>query len=137
MRLRDELDKTQFQLAELQANGVAQHSRITLLRNRKSELEKGIAALGAAFVQQHVALAKSLSEDAYARERQLTEMYEKEFAKVQNLGGQDSEYAFIISEGEMIESLCDSLLKQINTLDLNERLEGLRIHVLEKAEPAI
>ncbi len=36
-----------------------------------------------------------------------------------------------------MESLCDSLLKQINALDVNASLAGLKIHVLEKAVPAL
>jgi capsular exopolysaccharide synthesis family protein len=134
--LEKELVATRLQLEEISAIGGVSHSRITLLQNRETELQKKIAQLEGEFVQSQVSLAKALSEDAHAREKQLTDMYEKEFAKVQNLSGQDAEYAFIVSECEMFESLCDSILKQINALDLNARFEGLNIHVLEKAVPA-
>ena len=135
-RLKEELLKTQLQLEEISADKVVQRSEITLLQNRRTELEKRIAELDGAFIQNHISLAKTLLEEARAREKQFTDMYEKEFAKVQNFSGQDSEYAFITSECEVIENLCGSLLKQVNSLDLNTRFEGLNIHVLERAVPA-
>ncbi len=135
-QLEDELLKTRWQLEDLAAGGAVQHTRLTLLKNREADLQEQIAQLDKEFVQKQLALGKALSEDAHEREKQLANMYEKEFAKVQNLSGQDSEYAFIVSECEMLQSLCDSLLKQINALDLSASFEGLKIHVLEQARPA-
>ena len=136
-RWKEDLHATQLQLETLAAGtGAAQRAQITLLEKRQADLEKKIAAGDRQFVQNHLALAKALAEDAHAREQKLAEMYEKEFSKVQNQSEQDSEYAFLASECEMIENLCNSLLSQINQLDLNARREGLNIHVLEKAMPA-
>jgi len=133
-RLEQEVFSTQLQLEQLSGGGSVQQN--ALLQNRQERLKKMIAELDAEFVQKQVSLAKALSEDAHVREKQLTELYEKESAKVQSLSGQDSEYAFILSECELLQNLCDSLLKQINALDLNSWFEGLNIHVLEKALPA-
>jgi capsular exopolysaccharide synthesis family protein len=136
--LETELVATRLELEEILnpvAGGVLR-SQITLLQDRETQIQKRIAELDRDFVQSQILLAKTLSEEAHARERQLTDMYEKEFAKVQNLSGQEAEYAFIVSECEVFENLCDILLKQISALDLNARFEGLNIHVLEKAMPA-
>ena len=125
-----------MELKEIEISKTGERSRVAVLQNRQSELQKKIADLDTAFVQQHTALAKTLSEEARTREKQLTEMYEKEFGKVQNVSEQDSQYAFIKSECLMLETLCNSLLSQINQLDLGARLEGLKIYVLAKAVPA-
>jgi len=134
--LEKELTAIRLQLEEIPVTGGMAYSKITFLQDRETQIQTKIAELERDFVLSQISLAKTLSEEAHAREKQLTDMYEKEFAKVQNLSGQEAEYAFIVSECEMIESLCDSLLKQINALDLNARFEGLNIHVLEKAIPA-
>jgi len=136
IRLQAELQKTRFDLEDLLVAVIVQRARVTMLQNRQSELEKKVADLDAAFIQQQIALAKTLSEEARAREKQLADMYDKEFAKVQGVSDQDSQYAFLKSECEMIEKLCNSLLTQINQLDLSARLEGLKIYVLAKALPA-
>jgi succinoglycan biosynthesis transport protein ExoP len=136
-RAVQELEGIRLQLDTISAGReVTKLSQITLLQNRKTQIEERIAELDKEFVQNHMAFAKSLAEDARARERQLTETYAKESAKVQNTGEQYSEYAFITSECTMIESIYNSLLNQINALDLNARFEGLTIHVLAKAFPA-
>jgi capsular exopolysaccharide synthesis family protein len=136
-RLVQELESLRLQLEAIAAGGeVTKLSQITLLQNRKAQIEKRIAELDKEFVQNHIALAKTLAEDGRARERQLTETYAKESAKVQNLGEQYSQYAFITSECTMIENMYNSLLNQINALDLNARFEGLNIHVLARAFPA-
>ncbi|MCJ7608515.1 polysaccharide biosynthesis tyrosine autokinase, partial [Candidatus Bathyarchaeota archaeon] len=134
--LEKELIATRLQLEEIPASGNVLHSQIKLLQDRETQLQKRIAEFDKDFVQSQISLAKTLSEDAHAREKQLRDMYEKEFSNVQNLSGQDAEYAFIVSECAMIENLSDSLLKQISALDLNARFEGLNIHVLERAMPA-
>jgi capsular exopolysaccharide synthesis family protein len=136
IRLEAEVQKTRSELEEIQVSGIAQRSRITMLQNRQSELEEKIAELDTGFVPRHIALAKTLSEEAHAREKQLTDLYEKEFAKVHNLSEQDAQYAFLKSECMMMENMCNSLLSQINQLDLSARLEGLKIYVLEEAVPA-
>ena len=133
-RLKEELHAAQLELEQLSSIGSVQ--QFTQVQNREAQLVWKIAELDEDFVRKQTALAKALSEDAHAREKQLADLYEKEFAKVQNLSGQDAEYAFIVSECEMMQSLCDSLLKQINALDLNASFQGLNIHVLEKAMPA-
>ena len=55
----------------------------------------------------------------------MKEAYDKEFAEVQTLGLQYAEYVFILAECQTIESMCDSLLKQINALDINASFAGL------------
>ena len=134
-RLAEELLVTGLQLEQLSARGSMQEA--TLLKSKEAQLTKRMAELDGAFVRKQIALAKTVSEDARAREKQLSDMYDKEFAKVQNLSGQDAEYALLLSECEMIETFCDTLLKQINALDLNAPFEGLNIHVLEQAVPAM
>lgn len=136
-RLREELESMRLRLEAISAGReVTKLSQITSLQKREAQTKERIAELDKEFVQNHMALAKSLAEDARARERQLTETYAKESAKTQNLGEQFSEYAFITSECTMIENIYNSLLNQINALDLNVRFEGLAIHVLAKAIPA-
>lgn len=136
VRLQEELRQTQWRLADSQAIGAEKRSLITMLQDRQRELEKKIADFDTGYVQQHIALAKTLLEDARTQEQKIAEMYDKEFAKVQSLSDQDSQYAFLKSECEMMENLCNSLLTQINQLDLSARLEGLKIYVLERAVPA-
>jgi len=136
-RLQTQVQATQFHLAELLATGTAQRaSQVQMLRERQSDLEKEIADYDAEFVRQQVALAKTLGEDADTQEQKVAEMYDKEFAKIQSLGDQDSQYAFLKSECDMLEKLYNTLLGQINQLDLGARLEGLKIYVLQKAVPA-
>lgn len=136
-RLVEELERTRLQLEAISTGGeITKLSQITWLQKRKAQIEERITELDKEFVQNHMAFAKSLAEDARAHERQLTEMYAKESTKVQSTGEQYSEYAFITSECTMIESIYNSLLNQINALDLNARSEGLTIHELAKAFPA-
>ncbi len=134
-RLKEELFATQLELQQLSSIGSTQ--QFTQVQEREAKLVWKISELDDAFVREQTALAKALAEDAHAREKQLADLYEKEFAKVQNLGGQDAEYAFIVAECETMQALCDSLLKQINALDVNASFQGLNIHVLERAMPAL
>ena len=136
VRFQEELRQTQWRLADSQAVAAARSSLVTVLQDRQRELEKKIADLDTGYVQQHVALAKILLDEARTQEQKIAEMYEKEFAKVQSLSDQDSQYAFLKSECEMMEKLCNSLLTQISQLDLSARLEGLKIYVLQRAIPA-
>lgn len=137
LRLQTQLQATQFQLAELQAAGTAQRtSQVTMLQGRQRELVQQIADYDTEFIRKQIALAKTLAEDARTQAQKIGEMYDKEFTKAQNLSEQDSEYAFLKSECEILGKLYDSLLSQIGQLDLSARLEGLKISVLGRATPA-
>lgn len=116
--------------------GSAQRAHIALLAKRATELERKRAELDAQFVQDHTALAQALLEDASKREQHYAQMYEKELAKIQQVTGQNSQYALILSQCDLLEKSYDSLLGQINNLDVNSRWEGLRIHVLANGIPA-
>ncbi len=135
-RVTDALSKTRLQLEELAAAGTVQRSQETLLQNRERQLTQRMADLDKEFVQRCLTVAKAVKEDAGAREQLLTKMYETELEKVQSVTLQDSEYAFIISECQTLENLYNSLLTQINSLDLNAQLEGLRVFIMAKAVPA-
>jgi succinoglycan biosynthesis transport protein ExoP len=134
-RLKQELFAAELELEQLSRSGSVQQA--TQVQSRRAQLQREVAGLDQDFVARQTALAKALAEDAHAREKQLTDLYEKEFAKVQDVGGRDAEYAFITSECDMLQSLCDSLLTQINALDLNANFQNLNIHVLEKAVAAL
>lgn len=135
-RATEALTRTRLQLDELSVAGTAQRSQLTMLENRESQLVQKIAELDKEFVQRCLAVTKAAREDAGAREQLLTKMYEAELEQIQSVSLQDSEYSFIISECQTLENLYNSLLAQINSLDLNAQLEGLKIHVLQKAVPA-
>jgi succinoglycan biosynthesis transport protein ExoP len=135
-RLVEALDSARLQLEEISARGGVQRSQVTLLQNRQNELAQRIAQFDKEFMESHLALAKAGKEDTAAREQLLKKMYDAELEKVQSVSTQDSEYAFLTSECQTLENLYNSLLAQINNLDLNAQLEGLNIHVLEKAVPA-
>ena len=67
-RLTEELENIRLQLDAISAGGgVTKRSHITSLQNRKDQIEERIAELDNEFVQNHIALAKSLAEDAHAR----------------------------------------------------------------------
>jgi hypothetical protein len=67
-RLVQELESLRLQLEAIAAGGeVTKLSQITLLQNRKAQIEKRIAELDKEFVQNHIALAKTLAEDGRAR----------------------------------------------------------------------
>jgi succinoglycan biosynthesis transport protein ExoP len=135
-RLVEALDSARLQLEEISARGGVQRSQVTLLQNRQNELAQRIAQFDKEFMESHLALAKAGKEDTAAREQLLKKMYDAELEKVQSVSTQDSEYAFLTSECQTLENLYNSLLAQINNLDLNAQLEGLNIHVVEKAVPA-
>jgi|GEM_PF-612118 len=135
-RVTDALYKTRLQLEEMAAAGMWQLTQQTMLQNRERQLTQRVAELNKDFVQRCLTVAKAVKEDAGAREQLLTKMYEAELEKVQGVTLQDSEYAFIISECQTLENLYNSLLTQINSLDLNAQLEGLRVYVMAKAVPA-
>lgn len=135
-RLQNELFATRLQLEQLSARGGSMQ-QVTLLQSRQTELQEKIAQFDKDFVQNQIAVAKVFVDDARKREQQLKEGYEKELAEVQNVGLQYAEYVFVIAECQTIESMCDALLKQINSLDVNANFAGLKIHVLEKAVPAL
>ncbi len=134
-RLQSELFATQLELERLSLSGSLQQA--TQAQSRQAQIQKKIAEFDKEFVSKQTALAKALAQDAGAREKQLVALYEKESAKVQDVGGRDAEYAFLGLECQMLQSLCDSLLAQINALDLNANLQNLNIHVLERAVPAL
>ncbi len=132
----ESLSKTRQQLEELSAIGTAQRSQLTLLQDREKQLKERMTTLDKEFMQRCLTVAQAVKEDAGTREQLLTKMYEAELEKVQSVTLQDSEYAFILSECQTLENLYNSLLAQINSLDLNAQLEGLNVHVMAKAVPA-
>ena len=135
-RVTEALSKTRLQFEELAAAGTARQSQMTMLQSRERQLTQRMADLDKEFVQRCLTTAKAVKEDAGAREQSLTKMYAAELEKVQAVTSQDSEYAFIISECQTLENLYNSLLTQINSLDLNAQLEGLRVYIMAKAVPA-
>lgn len=136
VRLREELFAAEARLAQLATRGSLQET--SLLQNRVDQIRQRLVELDTEFVQKQISMAKVLSDDADAREKQLADMYKDEFDKVQDLAGKNADYASIISEYDALKDQCDSLNKQIDvlTLDLAKGLEGLNIHVLEWALPA-
>jgi succinoglycan biosynthesis transport protein ExoP len=130
------LYQAQLQIDEILAGRTTRGMDTKVIKNKQAQIEKRIAELDKEFVQRHIALAQAASEEAAAREQELTKMYEAELVKVQNLGGLDAEYAFITSECTLMENLCSGLMTQISNLDLNARLEGPNTYVLERAMPA-
>ncbi len=136
-RLTDELYVARRQFEESSAVGaVVQVSRKTQLQNKIAELEKKLVEIDRESVQKHVAETKSFLEKAREEEKKIKEMYDLDFAKVQDTSGQDSEYAMVVSECEMLEKLCNSLLSQIQAVSPDAHFEGLIIRVLEPALPA-
>ncbi len=137
-RLADALYKTRLQLEEITAKGTVQKSQITLLENREKELVQEIAESDKKFTQERIAIAKALSEDASARELRLENLCKEELDKLQKASGQDSAYELRRLECQMLEDLYNTLLSKIASLDLNNaQMEGLSIHVLEKALPGV
>ncbi len=136
VRLENELFATKLHLEQLTSVGVSMQQK-TFLESRLTKLQEQIDQIDKDFVQNQIAVAKAFVENAHEREKQLQAAYDRELEEIQKLSGQNAEYVFILAECETIESLCDSLLKQINALDVNASLAGLKIHVLEKAMPAL
>lgn len=134
--VESEILEVERQLEQVEAGMVAaQKPAIVFLRNRKTKLEERLGGFDAEFIRNHIALAQARAEDSVAREQRLAKLYQGEFEEIQRAAGQNSEYAMIIGECEMLENLCNTLLKQINDLDLNSQ-GGLNIHVLQWASPA-
>lgn len=136
IRLQNELLSSQLQLERLAKIGGAAKER-NLLESWQKQVREQLAQLDSDFVQNQIAAAKAFAENARKQEQQVKEAYDKEFGEVQTLSLQYAEYVFIVAECETIEGLCDSLLKQINALDVNATFSGLKIHVLEQAMPAL
>ncbi len=136
VRLQIELERTGMLLEEIQAAGPVQQSRLAMLQNRQEELKKRIADFDAEFARQQIVLAKTFADDARKQADQVTEIYKEELAKLQSRGDRDSRYAFLKVECKMAEDLYNTLLGQIDRLDLGARLENLKIYVLERAAPA-
>ena len=134
--VESEILAVERQLEQVEAGMVAaQKPEIVFLRNRKAKLEERLGGFDAEFIRNHIALAQARAEDSVEREQRLAKLYQSEFEEIQRAAGQNSEYAMIIGECEMLENLCNTLLKQINDLDLNSQ-GGLNIHVLQWAGPA-
>jgi len=134
VRLTENLERTRLQLEELSAGGPAQKSQITMLENREKELAGKIAKLDEQLVGEQMALAESLLEDAKAREAHLKTLYDAEADKIRKASLASSQYDVQRTECELLQSFYNAILNKINSLDLNAPLEGLRIHVLEKAQ---
>lgn len=134
-RLAESLHKISLQLEELRDGGTVQKSQVTRLENMQKNLAQKIADLDKKWVLEQIAMAGDLKEDAKKREQDLTKLYEDQYAELQKAGGQNAEYELKKSECRVLESLCDTLLSKIKSLDINTRLEGLSIHVLEEAAP--
>jgi capsular exopolysaccharide synthesis family protein len=131
-----EVHQTERRLDEIAADvAAAQRSTVAFLRSRKAKLEQRLVELDAEYIRNHIDLAKVRAEDAVAREERLLRLYQNEFEAIQQGVGQNSEYAMIVAECDMLENLCNTLLKQINDLDLNSQ-RGLNIHVLQWASPS-
>jgi succinoglycan biosynthesis transport protein ExoP len=136
-RVEQELHNTRLQLEEIEAGGVAaQRSRIELLKNRKKQLEERIVEMNAEFIRNQIALAKASVEDMRGREKKLTESYQNESTKVKSASGQSSEYTAIVHECDMLDEMYNTVLQKIKDLDLNYQVEGLNVHVLQRASQA-
>ncbi len=136
-RIESELRSLRLQLEEIETGGMTvQYARIELLKNRKKQLEERLLEMESEFIRNQIALAKASVEDIREREKKLTESYQKEAEKVQSVSGQSSEYTAIVNESEMLNRICNTLLQKIKDLDLNLQMEGLNVHVLQKAVPS-
>jgi succinoglycan biosynthesis transport protein ExoP len=136
VRLTDSLYKTQSQLAELSAAGTVSKSQIAFFEKREEELVQRITELDRKFVREQIAAAKDLWDDAKAQEQKLTKVRDDEFARLQDASGKGSEYELRKTECQMLESQYNIVLDKIHSLDLNARLGGLGMQVLEKAVAA-
>jgi polysaccharide biosynthesis transport protein len=133
-RLTDSLYETRLQLEERSAGGTVQKSQITMLENREKELVGKIARLDEKLAREQTAIAESLLEDAKKREAHFKTLYDAEIDKIRSASLANSQYDAQRTECEMLQNLYNTTLNQINSLDLNAPLEGLSIHVLEKAQ---
>jgi succinoglycan biosynthesis transport protein ExoP len=137
-RLTDELYSARRQFEESSAAGaVVQLSRRTQLQNKIAELEKRLIEFDQVSVPKRIAQAKSFLDKAREEEKKIKEMYDRDSPKVQDTSGQDSEYAMVVSECEMLEKFCNNLMSQIQAISPDAHFEGLLIRVIEPALPAV
>jgi len=137
IQLQQELYSTQALLEEALAAGIVKRSHVATLEDKIVRLQNEIAEREKEFINRHLSLAKDELKKAQDKEKRLTERYHEESGQPNNVGEHDSEYRFLVSECELLQKLCNGLLEQINNFDLNSQQEGLRIHVLEWAVPAM
>jgi polysaccharide biosynthesis transport protein len=143
-RIERELDAIRMQLADHEAREEpARHSDAELYRKEARRLEEKIVHLDAQisrldrkFIKQHMFVTKSLLEDTRLQIKQLQDTYEEKFSGAIRRSNWNSEHSRLVSECQMSESMCNSLLDQIDQLDLGSNLQSLNIHVLEKALPS-
>lgn len=133
-RAAEDLYATQLKLEQVSAGGTVQKSQITLLENRKKELVAKIAKLDEAFVREQIEDAESVLADAQARETHYQTRYNEEIGKLRSSAVARSQYEALKDECDMLRLTYNTILKKINDLDLNAPLQGLSIHVLEKAQ---
>lgn len=133
-RAAEDLYATQLKLEQVSAGGTVQKSQITLLENRKKELVAKIAKLDEAFVREQIEDAESVLADAKARETHYQTRYNEEIGKLRSSAVARSQYEALKDECDMLRLTYNTILKKINDLDLNAPLQGLSIHVLEKAQ---
>jgi capsular exopolysaccharide synthesis family protein len=134
VRLTNALYDARLKLREFSAGGTVQKSQITLYENTEKELVQRITELDRSFVGQQIEIAQALLEDAKRREDVYKKLYEDELAKLQTNSEDSSKYELKRTECEMLQSLYNTILNKINGLDLSAPLEGLSIHILERAE---
>lgn len=133
-QIEKELEDVRSQLEEFEAGGVAvRRSQVELLKNKAKRLEDKIANIEREFITEHLSLIESLRDDTQLHLKLLNETYEEKLAKAIGHSEWDSERSRLVSECQMSEKICNSLLDQINQLDLGENLQNLSIHVLEEA----
>ena len=136
-RLKQELYVIQSEMETIAAGTErrldVQRLDLARLQSRQQQLEARIRESEQAFIQNHLSLAKTLADEAKAREKRLEDNYNSELAAIEELGGEESQYALVLSQCNMLESLCNSLIEQIKNVSPDTGLDNLKVHVIEPA----
>lgn len=136
-QLGDELNAVRAQIEAFEAGElVAKRSDVELLKNKAKRLEAKMDLLEGQYITQHISLVKSLLEDTRLQVIGLQETYGEKLAEAIGHSEWETERSRLVSECQMSEKICNSLLDQIHQLDLSENLQNLNIHILEDAVPS-
>jgi polysaccharide biosynthesis transport protein len=136
-QIEGQLATIRMQLDEFEAGEIAvKHSAVELQIQKVERLEERIAQLDREFITQHLSLTQDLLEDTRMQLKQFQKTYEEKLTEAIGNSEWNSEHSRLVSESQMSERICNSILDQINELDLGSNLQSLNIHVLEQAIPS-
>ncbi len=136
-QIEADLSEVRRSLEEMETGDVpAKRSTMDFLRKKAGRLQQKLIDTDRDFVQDHLELTKNLLERTDAEIEQMQQIYREKMEQMRARSSLKSQYSLKLSDYQITEELCRTILGQINQLDLSSSLQRINIHVLQRAMPS-